>query len=392
MKKPIFAAALAIALFLGHAALAAEFIAPSKQDNGNVTVSGSETHRNLYTAGANVTLNGPTTGDLYVAGSSVTLNGNVERDLMTAAGTININAPIGGNAHVAGGNLTINSAVNGDLMIVGGNVTLTEKAAIAGDLVIGGGNLIVDGPVAGDVRVGGGKVSINGKVNGDVYARVTDQLTFGSNSEVVGKVQLKSPKEAVVSQGAKVSSIDYTKIEVKKGDRGARGWFTFGFLIKLIASFIAGWLLLHFARRFSTDSSSLIRTGFWPSLGIGLVFLIVTPIIGILLFVTVVGYYLAILLFLFYAFALMIAGLIMMIFAGSWLWGLVNKRQIGRSDWLTLIVGVIVIGLVSLIPVVGWLAILVLFLAALGSAVRIMLGTWRRAAETNNTPPPPQIA
>lgn len=389
MRKYILTIMVAVGFLAGQAALAAEFLAPDRADNGNVTVAGSETRRNLYTAGANVNINGPISGDLFAAGSAVTVNGTVERDIMAAGGSLNINGAVGGNAHLAGGTMVLNAPVGGDLFVAGGNVTVSERSSVGGDLVVAGGNVSVDGPVTGNIRVGGGNVTINGRVAGNIYARA-ELLTFGPRSEVVGRVQLKSPKEAVVKEGARVSSIDYTRIEM---GRDAGRAIPFGSLLQVIAWFIVGWLLTRFARALTRNTTVGIMRNFWGNLGIGLLILIVTPILIVLLFLTVVGYYLAILLILAYILLLMLSAVLAAVFVGAWIWKLVKKEQGFRLDWLTVLIGVIVVSLVSWIPFIGWLAAFILFLVALGSASRSFLGVWRSGEylpeTTATTPPPP---
>ena len=92
MKK-ILAGSAAIVLGLGmfSAVFAADFI-PVSHDEQNVTVSSTETHKNPYVAGANVTVDSNTVGDLAVAGGMIVLNGPIEQDVLAAGGTIISNA------------------------------------------------------------------------------------------------------------------------------------------------------------------------------------------------------------------------------------------------------------------------------------------------------------
>src|SRR3989344_4261573 len=115
--------------------MAAEFIAPDKGADPNVGTLTQETHKNLYIAGAAVTINGPSLGDLYAAGGMVTVNGIVEKDLMVAGGNINLNGSVGDDLRVAGGNISISAPVAGDLLVAGGNVTVAQKATVGADLV-----------------------------------------------------------------------------------------------------------------------------------------------------------------------------------------------------------------------------------------------------------------
>lgn len=89
--------------------LAAEVAWPS-QGSPNVVVGSQESHRNLYTAGANVTVNGDVTGDLTAAGGMVSITGTVQQEVLLAGGTLDVSGQVGGNARLAGGNITAGSA------------------------------------------------------------------------------------------------------------------------------------------------------------------------------------------------------------------------------------------------------------------------------------------
>jgi hypothetical protein len=138
MRKKIFFASIVIGLLVFATAGAADIIAPNK-DNPNVSIPATETHRNVYTAGSNVTVSGNIAGDLVAAGGMTTIEGSVEQDAMLAGGTLNINGSINGDARLAGGNITVGSPVGGDLVVAGGNVTVTGRSSVGGDLVAGAG-------------------------------------------------------------------------------------------------------------------------------------------------------------------------------------------------------------------------------------------------------------
>src|SRR3989344_7437034 len=202
IDKRKIAIASAVIFLAAGTTFAAEFAAPTKDGDPNVTISASETHKNLYVVGANVTANGKIEGDLYAAGGMVSVIGDVADDLNVGGGSLSISGQVGGDARIAGGNITISSPIGGDLLVAGGNISITEKSSIGGDLVIGGGNIILDAPVKGGIIAGAGNITINSKVEGDVRiyssgSRGKNQgiVVFGPKAEVMGKITHKGPKE-----------------------------------------------------------------------------------------------------------------------------------------------------------------------------------------------------
>jgi hypothetical protein len=93
MKK-LFSIILVGLWLVSSTAFGAEFIAPQREEDPNVTISASETKNNLYTVGANVAVNGKITGDLVTAGGMVTLIGDVEEDLNVAGGSLALSGTV----------------------------------------------------------------------------------------------------------------------------------------------------------------------------------------------------------------------------------------------------------------------------------------------------------
>ena len=357
------ALAAAACLSLFATAQAAEFIRPD-QSAGQVSVPAGETHKNLYTAGAQVTINGPTLGDLTVAGGNVSLNGPVSGGLFAGGGTVISNAQVSGTARIAGGNLNINGPVSGDLLAGGGNVLVTSNAKVGGDLILGGGNLNISSPVAGNAKIAGGTVYINSKISGEVNVIASKSLTFGPQAEVDGAVIYRGNQPAVVEPGAKVANIQFSPLPNRQPQ--AANVLRFSLLIQLAAYLILGFLLLHFRRQYFSQAVDYLRGNPWASLGIGLLAVIATPIIIILLFLTVVGYYLALLLLAAFVLALLVNTILAILLLGQFTLKLFNKAAVSFADWQVVLLGALLWEILKLIPVVGWLALAVICLMSFG--------------------------
>jgi hypothetical protein len=377
MKKiSIFMAVCSLFVGLTATTYAAEFIAPSNDDNSKVKTSSTEVHRNLYTAGGSVTISGETKGDLYAAGGTLTIEGPVEQDVVVAGGTVNILGNVGGDVRVFAGTVIISGTVGGDLLGFGGTITTSEKSTIAGDVVVGSGDITIDGPVGGMLMASGGTVSINNKVAGTVKIQCSEQLTFGSKAEVAGAITYYGKKEAIVKDGAKVSSIDYKPYKDGRKDgatrKGMAGLIGFGFAIKLLAWIISGMLLIGLFKTKTQSVVDLINKEPGKNLGIGFLVLIVGPIGGLLVLITLVGYYVALLSFLAYLLFFGLSALLASIFIGAWLVKVLTKRPSLSADWQAVLVGVAIMAILALIPVFGWLIVAVLSIIALGALVRVL--------------------
>lgn len=377
-RKLALVPALAIAGVMATSSLlvaqAADFVVP--KDNGNVTVSADEKHDDLYVLGGNVLVNSGSTGDLVVAGGNVTIEGNVVGDVLIAGGTVYINGAIEGDVRGVGGSVTINNKVGGDVVMAGGTIVINERAEIGGDVMLAGGEISLLGRMMGSkLQVHGERVTINNVVTGNAQIKVTDKLFLGSKTVLGNTAIYKSYQEAQVENGAQLGGLQFEKFTGHGQDGKDRAGFvagvlTLGFVLKLLASIVTALVLQKLFRRISHNLVQHLAGNFWMDLLIGLVAVIVTPIIAVLLMLSVVGFYLALILLAVWVLFLLVSCLLGTVFIGAWLVKKLGKKSELIIDWQAIVIGVVVVGIVSLIPIVGMLLVVVLMLAAMGALVR----------------------
>ncbi len=392
MKK-IFGSMLAsaAALFVLSAmfvpvASAAEFLHPA-DENGNVTLSSSETHNNAYVAGGSVFINSTTTGDLYAVGGTLTLEGPVEQDVVIAGGTVIINGSVGGDVRILGGTVTINSKVGGDVIMLAGTLNVTEKASVAKDFYVAGGDIALDAPVGGNVNVNAEMIRINSAVTGTFVAISNGTLTFGKSAVVPNKITFKGNTPAVVQEGAQVSTIDFQTLPQHKGGEAGKAVaaiFSIMFVVKIIGIALLGFLVIKLFPKTTKQIVGSVLTKSWANLGIGFLALFVAPFALILLAVTIVGIYLAVLIFLVWLVLLVVASIVTCIFAGSWILDVLNKKSEMVVDWQALLIGTVALSILSIIPLIGILIFLLLLLLCFGAVLRYIHGVIKQeqASET----------
>jgi len=355
-------------------ASAAEFRINQKM--GNVVIGQDEVVKNLYTTGNMISINGDVKKSLYVGGNVITINGDIEGNVFVGGNTIVIRGDVGDSVHAGGSNILIEGNISEDLFIGGGNITISESASIGGDLIIGGGTVDIQGPITGNILLGGGQVTINSKIGGDIKAKV-DELIIGSRAEITGDLKYTSPKEADIEEGASIlGEIDYQSKTVKKvgfskSPKILFGILTLAFLIKILTMIAGGLVLVYLFRNITQQVVKRSLTNFWLNLGHGFAALILTPIIVIILLITVVGIWLAGLVGIAYALLIFLASGLTSIVFGSWLIKVVKKQSEYKINWQVVVIGVIVLKLVVLIPFVGWLIGFIFMLISLGALYRI---------------------
>lgn len=357
-------------------AFGADFLSPVKGGDPNITVSTNETYRNLYSAGANVIVNGKVEGDLFSAGGMVNVIGEVEEDVNLAGGTLSLSGVFGGDARLVGGNISITSPISGDLLIAGGNISITEKSVIGGDVVIAGGNVVIEGNVNGSLKMVGGNIYINSVISGPVNIHLSGKkknegnLTFGPKAVVMSEIQYKGFKEAVIKDGAKISDIKFTSSSVKHKQNLIIGIISLALVIKFLAWFFAGWLLVKIRKNSLTNLVSSTLEKALENLGMGFLSLIAIPVISLVLLFSLVGYYISGILFLSYLLLLMYAGLLSLVLVGVKIEFWIFKHQNPNLTWKTAIYGSLGLVILKLIPFFGMIIFFGIYLISLGGLFR----------------------
>lgn len=371
-RTSVFIITLALAIGAPILVGAADYLPKNKDEGGNVTVAGDKEYKNLFVGGANVSINRNILGDLFAAGASINLGSPVEKDLFAAGSNIIITAPVGDDARVAGGNVVISAPVAGDLMVAGGTVNVSQAATVGGDFWAGAGALNLNSNVKGNVKIAGGEILINSEIGGDVEIQVDEKLVFGPQSKILGKVSYWGAKEAVIQDGAEVGQIEFHKRESAKAAAKFNLGRIFGvfLFVKMAALFIVALIAL---KLFGKTAHSIVSRSYaitWASLGVGFLGLIAIPVAVIILLATVVGFLAGLILLFWFIMALIVSSIFATLFVGSLVERWLLKHTETKLTWKTAIWGVVVGAIITLIPVVGGLAMFAIYLITFGSLLQ----------------------
>ncbi len=383
IKKSIYFSILLTLFFVANNVSAADFRIATK-NNSNVYIEQGEEIKNLYTAGNIVSIDSNIEKGLHAAGNVVTINGEIGGTVYSGAGTLIINGNIGGSVHGAGGSIIVNNKVTDDLLLGGGNIVISKTALIGGDLFIGGGTIDIQGSITGDTYLGGGMITINGEIGGNLKIVEGDKIIIGSKAKINGNLEYHSKNEIIIEEGAVI--LGETTIKAKNGisgDDSQKGALlsmifiiiSISVLIKIVGLIIVGLMLIYLFKNITERIVRESLTNFWKNLGIALVIMIVAPITAILLLITLVGIWLGIIIGVLYMLSIFLAVSLSGITFGSWLTKIIKKRNNYSVNWKVVVGGVISLILVGLIPIVGWLILIIFTLISLGGTYRLIYKT-----------------
>jgi hypothetical protein len=247
---------------------------------------------------------------------------------------------------------TASAADDNERIVLVGDV-LVDRDEAAGDIVVVDGDVTIRGTVDGDVIVVDGDITIRGTVTGDVVA-VAGLATLGQRGNVEGDL-IYGDKEPVQTPGSKVGG-DVQKFDA--GDAsliGAIGFFV-GFVVSM---FLLGLILILLAPRAAEAVARTGRSKALVSAGVGLLGIILIPVIAVAAFFTIVGIPLGIVLL------FLIVPLLAMSYITTAL--VLGRLILKNSKLLAFLLGLIILGLLTLIPIAGGLIAFLAIIFGLGA-------------------------
>lgn len=354
-------------------------------------------YEDLYIAGGNVTVNAPVHGDLILAGGTVAVNDSVTNDILVAGGEITFNGYVGDDIRCAGGKLIVDKDIAGDLVITGGDVQIARTAVIAGSLLAGGGKVLLNGTVKGYARSGAGNLEVNGLIEKDLEVK-GGNIQF--NGTVNGAATLAAQKISIGPDASFMEGVKYwsRKGEVDFGQSVKHGravfdqsleidsprWQFLGFasvmaLLWYLAVALIFILVIRYLFGAPLQKAGETLTGNIPRhIGYGLLFIVVVPLAAAACMVTIIGIPLALLTLVLYAIIMMLANIISAVVIADWYNTRYERRWSFRRQVLATFIVFIILRLASLVPFIGWAAILLAISLVFGSIIDNI--KWRPSA------------
>ncbi len=359
VKKTIFLTFFALFLLFLLPATAQAF--EIKTGQAVSLASGQEVKGNLYAAGMNITIDGKVSGDVICAGQNINISGAVEGDVICAGQTINITGEVKGNVRIAGNSLNINSAVGKNVMAFGQSLLFGQNAKSGWDVTVFGALAQIDGQVGRDLYGSVAIAQINGAVAGNIKLTIDSQkkkqnenrLTIGSTAKISGDLTYTANQAATIESGAVISGQtvhNLPKVVAKKPTFN-QAW---GSLYSIFSALVIGLVLISLWREPIIKLTDKMLEKIPASLGWGFLIMFFTPVVALLLVITIIGIPLALILVGLWLIALFISNVLVGILVGR---SILNNLWAKKKDSLiwAMIIGVIIVNIVFAIPLIGWI-------------------------------------
>jgi cytoskeletal protein CcmA (bactofilin family) len=368
-----------IALLLASTLLGAHLAGAETRLSDSVVVS-QPLDDDLYAIGGEVRIDNAVAGSLAVAAGSARIAGDVESDVLIAGGRIDVDGGVGDDFRAAGGNVRVNGFVTDQATIAAGSVVLASGSAIGGRAWIAAGDVEVAGQIGDELRVAAGKAVISGQVAGDVEVAARE-IRVESGAVIGGDLIWRSAEPPFIAEDAQIFG------EVRAAsDREARhvagtsidrfdGSWVFGITV-VLAALILSW----FAPQLVSRSAAVFRAAPVRTVLLGAGAVVLMPILAFVLFLTVLGWLLGLVVFAGYVFGAILSGLVGLLIIVQ----LVRSRFVptatGWRSLAVLVVVVMVLIAAQQVPGLGGFLTLLLVLGGFGALTALATGRGPKGA------------
>lgn len=371
MFKSLKVLILSLILVIPSAALAI----PAYTEDVLILEKDEVINHNYYGAGNIVEIYGTINGDVFVAGNSIVIESeNINGDVFAAANNIIIKGKINGSLRIVGQRLDVAAQVDRNIMAFGQAFRLDSQANVNGILSFWGQSASVAGSVA---RLEGAMeiLAITGEVRNDVDVYIAsnqakENIKLSDSALVGGTLYYKALDKLQINENAQVGDIAFNKI-VHKEKKDNYSGKVFATLLEFFGMLIIGMIALYAWPSIFKKTYAYVYKKPIYSFFVGLASIILTPIVAILLAVTLIGLPVSIVLMVLWGLALYLVSIL-----AAWILAkllkdkfLPNKKW---SDLLTLALGILVYICVGKIPFLGPIVIALLYMMAWGGFYRLL--------------------
>jgi cytoskeletal protein CcmA (bactofilin family) len=362
----------ALAIVLGALLCALSGATPAsaaevKHGDPDYSLGSGETINNDLVLYANIAeINGTVNGDLIAFTQDTTISGHVTGDVILFARNLRITGQVDGNVRSYSQFLVITGKIGRNVSSGCEEFQLDQGATVGGSGLVAAKDVVVSGRLGRDLMAAMGRLTINGYVGGKSTLR-GDRLVINSGAQVDGPISFKGEYEPEVAPGAKLAHGVNFELQKHGPDYHSLEYYVHS-LVWFGPAFVFGLALLLLAPTWFEQT--VREAGSWRA-AMGLLVLFSTPIIAVLLCITLVGLPLGICVLLLWLVSLYAAHIFVSGRIGAWLLGPGHSfgGNVGR-----LALGLLLVRLLRIIPYVGGGIALIIMVWGLGA---ISLSLWK---------------
>ena len=243
----------------------------------------------LYIAGGRISIDAPINGDLTIAWGELEINGEISQDANIAGGDILITASVGDDLRIAGWNVRIESDIEWDLVVFAGDVKIAKWVIISWDVSVYAWRVVINGEVLWNAKIWAEELVLNGTISGNTEVMLGNFKNPSNTWKITGDLNYESSEKLTGLESVTTGEIIFKQSDIRSDfEGGIMSFIAWFYVLEIIGLFIfASLILLYFEKMFSSISKKM-RKHTWKSFVYGLLIVIGTPILIILLAISVI--------------------------------------------------------------------------------------------------------
>lgn len=343
-------------------------------EDGVFVAAGETIDDTLIAFGETVEIDGDVSGDVIAMGRRVVIRGHVGGQVFAAAQSVTIDGEVDGSVFGAGRDISVSSSrIGRNLIGAGATIDLNPGARVGQNVMAAGEQVKLAGSVGRDALGAAENIEVSGAIAGALTG-YANGITLLAPARIDGNVTAYLPQadHLTVSPSAVVGG------EVKtipsgphrQESRYATGGFYMLQLLRFAAALVTGAILFALVPRMRRVAPASAGDALVAG-GVGLVTLVATPIIAVLVAITVVGIPIAVAGMFVWGVGIYLAKVVVAHFVGA---RLVETSGNARHFTLALAVGLLLVIVLVNLPFVG--GVLNFLLTILGLGLLVLFG-WR---------------
>ena len=349
-------------------------------DQESVEVAEGDTLEDTLVASAEtIDIDGTVIGDVIALAERITIRGRVEGNVFAFSKSVLVTGVVDGSLHMGCDRCALEGGVERNLYGAAEDLLVAPSGRVGRDVYLFGDTVRMEGSSGRDLAAAGERVEIRGEVGRTVRTR-SERLSVLDSARIGGDlmIEIRDEDDLEISPAATISG-ETTQQQVNDfHERQTNRWLDGGFYVRSLvfvaSAFLVG-LLLHavFPQLFG---GTLVTAGeFGRCLGWGFVALVATPLVLVLLAVSVVGIPIAVLGIFLYLTLLFVSTIVVAALVGSAVTG--NDPEAAHGFGMALLLGLVVVVVLMNLPFVGGLLRVLVGLAGMGLVITTAADLWQ---------------
>ena len=331
-----------------------------KRSGSFVNISSDEViEGSLFVYADILDIDGVVNGDVFCIASKIEISGTVNGDILCAGEEINFSGTTTGDMRLISSKTRIGGIVLGNTNIIADQLELQDIANLSGEFFLLANEAVLAGTIEGDLYGGVQYANISSFVGGGVSLRQGDGLLssidshefkFLSGATILGDFNLKSKWNFFKEEGVIIKGEENVQIfETKKVNYSNN---IFWALVLIFSNIVIALVLIALFKDFLLSVTEIIKKQSSKSFWLGLLVFVLSPLTFILLFLTMIGIPLALILFFIFGGIILINKSIISIILGEKILDLFkSKKKVSLN--IKAVLGALAFYLIVTLPFIG---------------------------------------